>query len=818
MTQDQSSSSSSHLPMLWPLPLEKKDTPATASVKVETMRMEPYGRGFFTQMEEARMVVDESVESEGNTDEATPAGFKGDRHKPKSFTKAGIFKLDDNLKGVDLYKFLQVKVDATEKDLKKAFRDMSLVYHPDKQTKGSDEQKAKEFVKLQEAYDILSDPVRRRKYDSSLPFDDTIPKEKELAEMKDLTDQQFYDIFHDVFQRNSKWSLKQPVPQLPAFVSVEEGTPEFEKYMKKVTDFYKFWTGDFESWRDFDMKIIEEEGDDALDDPDKSEYREEKRYIERQNARIRQKYRNDESARLLTLAELAEKYDSRIKLLKQRQWEKKNEGKLAKQRAREEEERKKKEEKEAREREEKEAEEKRKKEKEAKEEEKNKLKVLRRDLRALAKQHAKTVSADQFQSVLLSTKTVEETETLLADLTDELARGKDLESGEALVPKVCALIREQLGEEPVMCDPPVENAAAENNTTAFQESAPAKKQGGKKNNKKKNKNQQAVDEDDEPDARAEVMEQKIDMEQEAKRQADAEKKRKQAAEKRKQEEAQRKKAEEAAKKKEQDKARKEAEKEKKAQEEQKAKAEEMRKKHQEEAAREKAAAEQEKLSQVQTDQYIKQREEQLAQYDNECNGSGLEAVFSAVKAELAEDVINEAWIRAGTLKTLPEGTEDTLESRAELALDVVAFLASKFTKFHFFEVAVRPTQAMSNLSISSSLRNKIKKARTALSKGLKTLMPPTHQQPDAKASKKFSNPEMDAILSANFPPQSWQVSEKQVTRNDSKGEQGANADSAKKPAGKKKKPAKKDDEEDLDALFAEFGVEEKGKKKKAGKK
>ncbi len=97
--------------------------------------------------------------------------------------------------------------------------------------------------------------------------------------------------------------------------------------MKKTMDFYRFWCMEFDSWRDFDLKIIEEEGEDALSDPGKADCREEKRMIERENARIRQKYRNMESARILKFSELAEKYDIRIKRHKEAEFNRKNAGK-----------------------------------------------------------------------------------------------------------------------------------------------------------------------------------------------------------------------------------------------------------------------------------------------------------------------------------------------------------------------------------------------------------------------------------------------------------------------------------------------------------
>ena len=63
----------------------------------------------------------------------------------------------------DYYATLGVPRDATEADIKKAFRKLARKYHPDvAQDKTSAEEKFKE---INEAYDVLSDPAKRRKYD-----------------------------------------------------------------------------------------------------------------------------------------------------------------------------------------------------------------------------------------------------------------------------------------------------------------------------------------------------------------------------------------------------------------------------------------------------------------------------------------------------------------------------------------------------------------------------------------------------------------------------------------------------------------------------
>ena len=63
----------------------------------------------------------------------------------------------------DYYEVLGVKKDATEAELKKAFRKMAIKYHPD-QNPGDKEAEAK-FQEVNEAYEVLGDPQKRAQYD-----------------------------------------------------------------------------------------------------------------------------------------------------------------------------------------------------------------------------------------------------------------------------------------------------------------------------------------------------------------------------------------------------------------------------------------------------------------------------------------------------------------------------------------------------------------------------------------------------------------------------------------------------------------------------
>ena len=61
----------------------------------------------------------------------------------------------------DLYGILGVKKEASDKEIKKAYRKKALGLHPDKNPSAD---AAKQFHQLQEAYEFIMDPAKRAKF------------------------------------------------------------------------------------------------------------------------------------------------------------------------------------------------------------------------------------------------------------------------------------------------------------------------------------------------------------------------------------------------------------------------------------------------------------------------------------------------------------------------------------------------------------------------------------------------------------------------------------------------------------------------------
>ncbi|KAJ1648320.1 Zuotin [Coemansia erecta] len=216
-------------------------------------------------------------------------------------------------KNQDHYEVLglsKLRYRATLDDIIKSHRKKVLRHHPDKKAAQGYLNDDGFFKCIQKAFEILTDPVKRRQWDSVDPGVSTdIPSAKEKGD--------FYAIYRPVFEREARFSNIQPVPELGDENSDREA----------VESFYQFWYN-FDSWRSFEY--LDKENVDG------GSNRDDKRWIEGKNRKERAARKKEDIQRLLTLVDNAMKSDPRMIKFKEEDKKKRN----AKRNAREEEERK----------------------------------------------------------------------------------------------------------------------------------------------------------------------------------------------------------------------------------------------------------------------------------------------------------------------------------------------------------------------------------------------------------------------------------------------------------------------------------------------
>lgn len=93
-----------------------------------------------------------------------------------------IENVNDNNK---FYEILNIGKNASQNEIKKAYHKLIIKWHPDKNMDNLEEAK-KRFIEIDTAYRILSDPNKRKLYDSGIKID-----ERELRTCKKFTEQIF---------------------------------------------------------------------------------------------------------------------------------------------------------------------------------------------------------------------------------------------------------------------------------------------------------------------------------------------------------------------------------------------------------------------------------------------------------------------------------------------------------------------------------------------------------------------------------------------------------------------------------------------------
>ncbi|XP_030385105.1 dnaJ homolog subfamily C member 2 [Scaptodrosophila lebanonensis] len=270
-------------------------------LKVARHNVERAGFSYFTVR---RQITEENgVERSGSDEKLTGAGEEVDIGYLKSLDPKE-WKDQDHYSVLGLGK---LRFEASDDDIRRAYRRMVLQHHPDKRKAKGEEvvQDDDYFTCITKAYEILGTSKTRRSYDSVDPkFDDAFPTQADI-------DSNYFEVFNKYFNLNARWSEK---PHVPPFGDVDAKREEVER-------FYNFWY-EFKSWREF--SYLDEE------DKEKGQDRDERRWIEKENKAARIKRKKEEMARIRTLVDLAYNNDKRILKFKQEEKDRKAAAKRAK--------------------------------------------------------------------------------------------------------------------------------------------------------------------------------------------------------------------------------------------------------------------------------------------------------------------------------------------------------------------------------------------------------------------------------------------------------------------------------------------------------
>uniref|UniRef100_A0A3P8NSG4 DnaJ homolog subfamily C member 21 n=1 Tax=Astatotilapia calliptera TaxID=8154 RepID=A0A3P8NSG4_ASTCA len=216
------------------------------------------------------------------------------------------------------YEVLGVKRDAGDDDLKKAYRKLALKWHPDKNLDNAEEA-AEQFKLIQAAYDVLSDPQERAWYDNHREAllkgglsgdyeDDSI----DLLQYFTVTcysgygddEKGFYTVYRNLFESIVKEEMEH------SKVEDEEEEEEFPPFGDSQSDydtvvhvFYGYWQS-FCTRKNFAWK---EEYDTR-----QASNRWEKRAMEKENKKTREKARKERNDLVRQLVAFVRKRDRRV--------------------------------------------------------------------------------------------------------------------------------------------------------------------------------------------------------------------------------------------------------------------------------------------------------------------------------------------------------------------------------------------------------------------------------------------------------------------------------------------------------------------------
>lgn len=259
--------------------------------------VEPVGPGFLAH---ARRTLrgrtwseDEKIQAEQNVkqieDDPNEALVEDEPEDPEMLKQdPKQWKEQDHYAVLGLSKY---RYKSTDEQIRIAHRRKVLKHHPDKKAAQGITDEDGFFKCIQKAHEILTDPVKRRQFDS-------VDEKASIKPPPKNSKGDFIKLWGPVFESEARFSNKQPVPLLGTMDSTKE----------EIDSFYSFWSN-FDSWRTFEY--LDE------DVPDDTSNRDNKRYVERKNKAARTKHKKEDNARLNKLVDDALAADPRIKMFKE---------------------------------------------------------------------------------------------------------------------------------------------------------------------------------------------------------------------------------------------------------------------------------------------------------------------------------------------------------------------------------------------------------------------------------------------------------------------------------------------------------------------
>ncbi|RWS15316.1 dnaJ subfamily C member 7-like protein [Dinothrombium tinctorium] len=141
----------------------------TSALKIDPLNNLTNAKLYFN-----RAVVSAKRKNLNEAVEDCTKAIKLDENYIKAYLKRAKLYSDLEMYEEYYYKILGISKNATEADIKKAYRKRAMLHHPDRHSNAPEEVKReqeKKFKELGEAYNVLTDAKKRSRYDNGLDLD-----------------------------------------------------------------------------------------------------------------------------------------------------------------------------------------------------------------------------------------------------------------------------------------------------------------------------------------------------------------------------------------------------------------------------------------------------------------------------------------------------------------------------------------------------------------------------------------------------------------------------------------------------------------------